>query len=87
MGFCLQEVVFNEDTTEQVEEADEGGQARLSSTAPAQPSQLFAPKTLVLVSRLDHTDVFRVRRATVAARQSVGCPVSCTTVPSLLVAE
>ncbi|XP_015850572.1 myotubularin-related protein 5 isoform X3 [Peromyscus maniculatus bairdii] len=54
-----QEVVFNEDTTEQEEEADEGGQARLSSTAPAQPSQLFAPKTLVLVSRLDHTDVFR----------------------------
>ncbi|XP_041528065.1 myotubularin-related protein 5 isoform X1 [Microtus oregoni] len=54
-----QEVVCTEDATEKEEEADEGGQARLSSTAPAQPGQLFAPKTLVLVSRLDHTEVFR----------------------------
>nr|XP_048300810.1 myotubularin-related protein 5 isoform X2 [Myodes glareolus] len=54
-----QEVVCAEDATEKEEEADEGGQARLSSTAPAHPGQLFAPKTLVLVSRLDHTEVFR----------------------------
>ncbi|XP_038198614.1 myotubularin-related protein 5 isoform X2 [Arvicola amphibius] len=54
-----QEVVCTEDATEKEEEADEGGQARLSSTATAQPGQLFAPKTLVLVSRLDHTEVFR----------------------------
>lgn len=54
-----QEVVCTEDAAEKEEEADEGGQARLSSTAPAQPGQLFAPKTLVLVSRLDHTEVFR----------------------------
>lgn len=25
-----------------------------------QPAQVFAPKSLVLVSRLDHTEVFRV---------------------------
>ncbi|XP_051045591.1 myotubularin-related protein 5 isoform X2 [Phodopus roborovskii] len=54
-----QEVVCTEDGTEKEEEADEGGQARLSSTTPAQPGQLFAPKTLVLVSRLDHAEVFR----------------------------
>ncbi|XP_026723839.1 myotubularin-related protein 5-like [Athene cunicularia] len=29
-------------------------------SSPVQPSQLFAPKSLVLVSRLDHTEVFRV---------------------------
>lgn len=72
MGFCLQEVVCTDDASEKEEETDEGGQAQLSSTAPAQPGQLFAPKTLVLVSRLDHTEVFRVRRATIAARQCVG---------------
>jgi hypothetical protein len=27
-----------------------------------QPAQVFAPKSLVLVSRLDHTEVFRVQR-------------------------
>ncbi|XP_048209552.1 myotubularin-related protein 5 isoform X2 [Perognathus longimembris pacificus] len=54
-----QEAVCPENATEREEEADEGGQARLSPTAPAPPSQLFAPKTLVLVSRLDHTEVFR----------------------------
>lgn len=54
-----QEVICTEDATEKEEEADGGGQARLSSTAPAQPGQLFAPKTLVLVSRLDHAEVFR----------------------------
>ncbi|XP_013366855.1 PREDICTED: myotubularin-related protein 5 isoform X2 [Chinchilla lanigera] len=41
------------------EEADEGGWGQLSPAAAAQPGQLFAPKTLVLVSRLDHTEVFR----------------------------
>lgn len=50
-----------EDATEREEEADDRGQAQLSPTAPAQSGQLFAPKTLVLVSRLDHTEVFRVR--------------------------
>lgn len=82
-----QEVMCTEDATEKQEEADGGGQARLSPTAPAQPGQLFAPKTLVLVSRLDHAEVFRVRRAAIAARQGTGCPVSCTTVPYLVVAE
>ncbi|GAB1299725.1 Myotubularin-related protein 5 [Apodemus speciosus] len=52
-------VMCMEDVTEKEEEADGGGQARLSSTASAQPGQLFAPKTLVLVSRLDHAEVFR----------------------------
>ncbi|NXP54104.1 MTMR5 protein, partial [Heliornis fulica] len=28
-------------------------------SSPVQPSQLFAPKSLVLVSRLDHAEVFR----------------------------
>lgn len=73
MGFCLQEVVCADDAAEKEEEADGGGQARLSSTAPAQPGQLFAPKTLVLVSRLDHTEVFRVRRATMAVRWGMRC--------------
>nr|XP_004650468.2 myotubularin-related protein 5 isoform X3 [Jaculus jaculus] len=54
-----QEVVCTEDATKREEEACEGGQAQLSPTAPAQPGQLFAPKTLVLVSRLDHMEVFR----------------------------
>ncbi|XP_055963058.1 myotubularin-related protein 5 isoform X2 [Sorex fumeus] len=40
-------------------EDDEGGPVQPSPTAPGPPSQLFAPKTLVLVSRLDHTEVFR----------------------------
>uniref|UniRef100_A0A8B9T723 SET binding factor 1 n=1 Tax=Anas platyrhynchos TaxID=8839 RepID=A0A8B9T723_ANAPL len=30
-----------------------------SSSSPVQPAQLFAPKSLVLVSRLDHAEVFR----------------------------
>ncbi|XP_053775823.1 myotubularin-related protein 5 isoform X2 [Desmodus rotundus] len=41
------------------EEADEGGSGHLSPTASGPPGPLFAPKTLVLVSRLDHADVFR----------------------------
>uniref|UniRef100_A0A7M4FTU1 SET binding factor 1 n=1 Tax=Crocodylus porosus TaxID=8502 RepID=A0A7M4FTU1_CROPO len=31
----------------------------MDSSLPVQPVQLFAPKSLVLVSRLDHTEVFR----------------------------
>lgn len=48
-----------EDSTEREEEADEGGPAQLSPATPGPPGQLFAPKTLVLVSRLDHAEVFR----------------------------
>lgn len=36
-----QEVVCTDNATEKEEEADGGGQARLSSTAPAQPGQLL----------------------------------------------
>ncbi|XP_032609797.1 myotubularin-related protein 5 isoform X1 [Hylobates moloch] len=54
-----QETTRAEDATEREEEGDEGGQTHLSPTAPAPSAQLFAPKTLVLVSRLDHTEVFR----------------------------
>ncbi|XP_040346395.1 myotubularin-related protein 5 isoform X1 [Herpailurus yagouaroundi] len=54
-----QEVVCTEDTTEREEEADEGGPVQLSPVTPGPPGQLFAPKTLVLVSRLDHAEVFR----------------------------
>ncbi|KAF0883201.1 MTMR5 protein, partial [Crocuta crocuta] len=56
---ATQEVVCTEDTTEREEEADEGGPAQLSPVTPGPPGQLFAPKTLVLVSRLDHAEVFR----------------------------
>lgn len=38
----------------EVDEVDE-------EPAVVQSAQLFAPKSLVLVSRLDYTDVFRVR--------------------------
>ncbi|CAK7296884.1 Myotubularin-related protein 5 [Vulpes lagopus] len=55
----IQEVVCTEDATEREEEADEGGLVQLSPATPATPGQLFAPKTLVLVSRLDHAEVFR----------------------------
>ncbi|XP_027451419.1 myotubularin-related protein 5 isoform X6 [Zalophus californianus] len=54
-----QEVVCAEDAPEREEEADEGGPAQLSPATPGPPGQLFAPKTLVLVSRLDHAEVFR----------------------------
>uniref|UniRef100_A0A4X1UKE3 SET binding factor 1 n=1 Tax=Sus scrofa TaxID=9823 RepID=A0A4X1UKE3_PIG len=43
--------------TERAEEADEG--VPPSPAAAGSPGQLFAPKTLVLVSRLDHAEVFR----------------------------
>ncbi|XP_044084936.1 myotubularin-related protein 5 isoform X2 [Neovison vison] len=54
-----QEAVCTEDATEREEEVDEGGPAQLSPATPGPPGQLFAPKTLVLVSRLDHAEVFR----------------------------
>uniref|UniRef100_A0A6I8PEK5 SET binding factor 1 n=1 Tax=Ornithorhynchus anatinus TaxID=9258 RepID=A0A6I8PEK5_ORNAN len=43
-------------------EAEEGQRLAQGSApgTPASPPQLFAPKTLVLVSRLDHSEVFRV---------------------------
>uniref|UniRef100_A0A6I8PGZ1 SET binding factor 1 n=1 Tax=Ornithorhynchus anatinus TaxID=9258 RepID=A0A6I8PGZ1_ORNAN len=42
-------------------EAEEGQRLAQGSApgTPASPPQLFAPKTLVLVSRLDHSEVFR----------------------------
>ncbi|CAI9165707.1 unnamed protein product [Rangifer tarandus platyrhynchus] len=52
-GLCVR------DATARDEEADEGGLGALSPPAPGPPDQLFAPKTLVLVSRLDHVEVFR----------------------------
>ncbi|NXP14025.1 MTMR5 protein, partial [Thinocorus orbignyianus] len=39
------------------DEEEEEGEEEPSS--PVQPAQLFAPKSLVLVSRLDHAEVFR----------------------------
>nr|XP_030711346.1 myotubularin-related protein 5 isoform X6 [Globicephala melas] len=54
-----QEGLCTEDTAEREEEAGEGGPVGLSTAAPGPPGQLFAPKTLVLVSRLDHAEVFR----------------------------
>uniref|UniRef100_A0A4X2K3S2 SET binding factor 1 n=1 Tax=Vombatus ursinus TaxID=29139 RepID=A0A4X2K3S2_VOMUR len=43
---------------ELVKEEEEAGE-RASPSALVPPTQLFAPKTLVLVSRLDHAEVFR----------------------------
>ncbi|XP_058165019.1 myotubularin-related protein 5 isoform X22 [Dasypus novemcinctus] len=54
-----QEAASAEDAADGEEELEDGGRMRLSPSAPAPASQLFAPKTLVLVSRLDHTEVFR----------------------------
>ncbi|XP_077025391.1 myotubularin-related protein 5 isoform X6 [Tamandua tetradactyla] len=51
-----QEAACTEDAVEREEALEEGG---LSPTALAPAGQLFAPKTLVLVSRLDHAEVFR----------------------------
>ncbi|XP_069442304.1 myotubularin-related protein 5 isoform X1 [Ovis canadensis] len=48
-----------QDGAERDEEADEGGPGALPAPTPGPPGQLFAPKTLVLVSRLDHVEVFR----------------------------
>ncbi|CAK6444054.1 unnamed protein product [Pipistrellus nathusii] len=54
-----QEAVCSEDAAGREEETDEGGSGRLSPGTSGPPGQLFAPKTLVLVSRLDHVEVFR----------------------------
>ncbi|XP_064139324.1 myotubularin-related protein 5 isoform X4 [Loxodonta africana] len=54
-----QDAVCAEDAAGSEELAEEGVPMRLSPTSPSPPGQLFAPKTLVLVSRLDHTEVFR----------------------------
>uniref|UniRef100_A0A8B9VLV4 SET binding factor 1 n=1 Tax=Anas zonorhyncha TaxID=75864 RepID=A0A8B9VLV4_9AVES len=43
----------------QVPRAAGEGEEEESSSSPVQPAQLFAPKSLVLVSRLDHAEVFR----------------------------
>ncbi|CAL8323678.1 unnamed protein product [Lota lota] len=47
------------DPPPKVDEASEVDEDEVSSAAAVQPAQLFGPKSLVLVSRLDHTDVFR----------------------------
>lgn len=44
--------------TSEADEADE-------EPAVVQSAQVFAPKSLVLVSRLDHTEVFKVRYPTI----------------------
>ncbi|XP_070227478.1 myotubularin-related protein 5 isoform X3 [Bos mutus] len=54
-----QEELCARDAAERDEEADEGGPGALPPPTPSPPGQLFAPKTLVLVSRLDHVEVFR----------------------------
>ncbi|XP_066214865.1 myotubularin-related protein 5 isoform X2 [Saccopteryx leptura] len=54
-----QEGVCTENASVREDEAEEGGPRRLSPAVPGPPGQLFAPKTLVLVSRLDHAEVFR----------------------------
>ncbi|NXX40536.1 MTMR5 protein, partial [Tricholaema leucomelas] len=57
-------------------------------SSPVQPTQLFAPKSLVLVSRLDHAEVFRnslgliytiyVDGMSVALESVVGNLLTCT---------
>uniref|UniRef100_A0A7M4FTI6 SET binding factor 1 n=1 Tax=Crocodylus porosus TaxID=8502 RepID=A0A7M4FTI6_CROPO len=42
-----------------IELVSEEEEEEMDSSLPVQPVQLFAPKSLVLVSRLDHTEVFR----------------------------
>ncbi|XP_036134137.1 myotubularin-related protein 5 isoform X1 [Molossus molossus] len=54
-----QEAMCTEDAAAREGEADEGGSGQLSPAVPSPRGQLFAPKTLVLVSRLDHVEVFR----------------------------
>ncbi|XP_023365228.1 myotubularin-related protein 5 isoform X2 [Otolemur garnettii] len=54
-----QEAVCSEDPMEREEVVDVERQVGLSPTVPIPSGQLFAPKTLVLVSRLDHAEVFR----------------------------
>uniref|UniRef100_A0A8C3VBQ3 SET binding factor 1 n=6 Tax=Passeriformes TaxID=9126 RepID=A0A8C3VBQ3_CATUS len=40
-------------------ESPQGEEEEEEASSPVQPAQLFAPKSLVLVSRLDHAEVFR----------------------------
>ncbi|NWU27324.1 MTMR5 protein, partial [Dyaphorophyia castanea] len=40
-------------------DGEEEEEEEKEASAPVQPAQLFAPKSLVLVSRLDHAEVFR----------------------------
>uniref|UniRef100_A0A663M181 SET binding factor 1 n=1 Tax=Athene cunicularia TaxID=194338 RepID=A0A663M181_ATHCN len=56
--FTFWEAVESAQVQRAAEEEEEEEEKEPSS--PVQPSQLFAPKSLVLVSRLDHTEVFRV---------------------------
>lgn len=44
--------------TSEADDADE-------QPAVVQSAEVFAPKSLVLVSRLDHTEVFKVRYSTI----------------------
>lgn len=61
---------------------------QLSPVTPGPPGQLFAPKTLVLVSRLDHAEVFRVRRAPGARGRTRGAPAGCAAIlQSVVLAE
>lgn len=80
-GSCPQEALCTEDAAVREEQVDEGGPVRLSPVAPGPPGQLFAPKTLVLVSRLDHAEVFRVRQAA-GARGGTGAPAGCAAMGS-----
>ena len=82
-GFCPQEGPCAQDGAERDEEADEGGPGALPAPTPGPPGQLFAPKTLVLVSRLDHVEVFRVRRAAGSPGQPWGALAGWTVIPSL----
>lgn len=59
------------------EEVNEGGSGQLLPGEHSPPGQLFAPKTLVLVSRLDHVEVFRVRRAARAWGRTWVSPSCC----------
>lgn len=47
--------------TTEADEADEADE----EPAVVQSAQVFAPKSLVLVSRLDHTEVFKVRYSSI----------------------
>ena len=82
-GFCPQEELCARDAAERDEEADEGGPGALPPPTPSPPGQLFAPKTLVLVSRLDHVEVFRVRRAAGSSGRLWGALAGWTVIPSL----
>lgn len=56
---CFSGQLQNRLRKEEKEEEEEDNEV----SSAVQPAQLFAPKSLVLVSRLDHAEVFRVRSA------------------------